>query len=131
MLLVINMARIPMDREEIKEARKIGMPEVIVNKMVEGIEPNEKEKEVIKRYGKVYVGAYKKENVWVKPQLRDFWAKRMRKYEVTVIFGGFRFDKHQINARDKKSARKKTKNQYKKKFQKDVSISSIVELGYV
>jgi len=67
----IDMARIPMDEKELREARRVGVPERIVGKMAVGIEPNEKEKEIIKKLGKVYVEAHKKDGRWVKPQLRE------------------------------------------------------------
>jgi len=68
---MIDMARIPMDWKELQEARRVGVPESIVGKMAIGIEPSEKEKEIINKLGKVYVEAHKKDGKWVKPQLRD------------------------------------------------------------
>lgn len=65
------MAKIPMCWKELQEARRVGIPESIIGKMVIGIEPNEKEKEIINKLGKVYVEAHKKNGKWVKPQLRD------------------------------------------------------------
>jgi len=53
----------------------------------------------------------------------------VNRFEVVVVFGGYRFDRHYINAKDKSSVRKKAKNLYKKKFQKDVRISSICPVG--
>jgi len=67
----MDMARIPMDWKELREARRIGVPESIIGKMVIGIEPNEKEKEIINKLGKAYVEAHKKNGKWVKPFLRD------------------------------------------------------------
>jgi len=67
----IDMAIIPMSFKELREGRRVGIPESIIGKMAIGIEPNEREKEIIKNFGKVYVEAHKKDGKWVKPQLRD------------------------------------------------------------
>jgi len=61
-----------MSEKEIAEARRARIPEQIISKMAQGIEPSEREKEIIKKLGKVYVEAHKKNGKWVKPQLRDF-----------------------------------------------------------
>ena len=65
------MAGIPMEYKELREARKIGVSGSVIGKMALGLEPNEKEKEVIRKLGKVYVEAHKKNGKWIKPQLRD------------------------------------------------------------
>jgi len=65
------MARIPMDWKELREGRRVGVPESIIGKMAVGIEPYEWEKEFIISKGKVYVEAHKKDGKWIKPQLRD------------------------------------------------------------
>ena len=52
----------------------------------------------------------------------------MNRYEVVAIFDEFRIDKSIIEAKDEKSARRKFKNQYKKKFRKVVSITKVYPL---
>jgi len=63
--------RMKMDSEEIWEVRDAGIPSFIVFGMAQGVELTEDEKEEIKRHGKVYVEAHKKDGKWVRPQLRD------------------------------------------------------------
>jgi len=60
-----------MEEKELREARIVGIPESIIGKMAIGIEPSEREKEIINKLGKVYVEAYKKDGKWIKPFLRD------------------------------------------------------------
>ncbi len=69
--VLIFMPRIPMDSKELREARRIGLPGSIIGKLTLGIEPTDGEKGIIKKLGKVYVEAHKKNGKWVKPQLRD------------------------------------------------------------
>ena len=75
------MARIPMNIKELREAYKIGIPDYIVGKMSIGIEPDFDEKILIRRKGKVYVEAHKREDKWVKPHLRDFTTEERSKLE--------------------------------------------------
>ena len=68
------MARIPMNKNEIREVEKLqrsGMPWDVAERMRGGFELSEREREVVRNFGKVYVESYKKEGKWVKPQLRD------------------------------------------------------------
>lgn len=60
-----------MDEKEIREARIVGIPEYIVGKMAQGIEPTEQEKDMINKYGKEYVSVHTREGKRVKPHLRD------------------------------------------------------------
>ncbi len=64
---------LPMAWKELEEGRRLGIPEGIIGKMGQGIEPTEQEKEIIKRLGKVYVLGHAKYRgkIRVKPQLRD------------------------------------------------------------
>jgi len=68
---VIDVVIIPMSFKELSEGRRVGIPESIIGKMALGIEPSDREKEIINKLGKVYVEAHKKDGKWVKPQLRD------------------------------------------------------------
>jgi len=65
------VVRIPMEQREIMEARRAQIPDNIVGKMAQGYEISEKEKEIVRSKGKVYVEAYRKDGTWVKPQLRS------------------------------------------------------------
>jgi len=60
-----------MSEKELREARDVRIPECIVGKLGQGIEPTEEEKNIIKQCGKVYVESHKKDDKWVKPHLRD------------------------------------------------------------
>jgi len=51
---------IPMSEKELREARKSGVPNSIIEKMTRGIELSEWEKEVVKIHYKTYVKAHKK-----------------------------------------------------------------------
>jgi len=62
---------IPMIEKQLREARRVGIPEPIVGVMAQGFELSQIQKDVVNRYGKVYVSAYRKDGIWVKPQLRD------------------------------------------------------------
>ncbi len=67
------MARtIPMEWKELQEARRVGIPESIIGKLGQGIEPSEKEKNIINKYGKEYVSVHTREGNRIKPHLRDF-----------------------------------------------------------
>ena len=122
------MPRIPMSKKEIDEARKNYLPENLISKFEQGIEPTDGEKIYLKKRLLLYVSAHKRDGEWVSPQIRKF-TNRKRKYEATVLFGGYRFDKHVVEAGDKKSARKKVKNKYKKQYQRDVDITSLTIYG--
>jgi len=63
--------QISMSEKEIREARRVGIPENIISKMDRGIGLYEHEKAIVKQYGKVYVAGYMKEGVRVRPQLRN------------------------------------------------------------
>ena len=45
----------------------------------------------------------------------------MNTYEITALFDAWRIDHEVINAKDEKSAKKKFKGMYKKKYQKCLS----------
>jgi len=62
-----------MSEKEIAEGRRAGIPENIMGKIVWGMQLEEKEKEIVKSRGKVYVLGHTKERgmIKVKPQLRD------------------------------------------------------------
>jgi len=66
-------ATIPMSEKEIREARRANIPEFIIGKMMQGFGLTENEKEILKRKGKVYVRAFKKDRGQrvIKPQIRD------------------------------------------------------------
>ena len=68
---MVMVMKFSMEWKEIKEAIDAGIPNSIIGKFSQGIEPNEKEKGIINKLGKVYVEAHKKDGVWIKPQLRD------------------------------------------------------------
>lgn len=70
-MIGMKRERIPMNWKELREARKVGIPENIIGKMIPGYELSEKEKEVVKAKGKVYVLAHFKDGRWIKQQLRD------------------------------------------------------------
>jgi len=72
------MARIPMDQKELREGRRVGIPESIIGKMGQGIEPTEEEKDVINKYGKEYVSMHTRDGKRVKPHLRDLPGGRGR-----------------------------------------------------
>jgi len=89
---------LPMDWKELMEARRIGVPQSIIGKMIIGEEPSEREKEIINKLGKVYVESYKKNGKWVKPQLRDLpegssKVKRKRNKEKEIIFSDEEIEK--------------------------------------
>ena len=63
---------IPMTTKELQEARRLGIPSEIISKLSLGVEPSESEKQIIKTYGKEYVGAHERGGKWIKPHLRDY-----------------------------------------------------------
>lgn len=66
------MARtLQMDQKELREARIVGIPEQIIGKLAQGIEPSEREKNIINKYGKEYVSVHSRNGVRVRPHLRD------------------------------------------------------------
>lgn len=62
-----------MSQHEIAEGRRAGIPEYLLGKMIYGLDLTEREKEVVKGRGKVYVLGYRKYGgrTTVDPQLRD------------------------------------------------------------
>lgn len=62
---------IPMEWKELEEGRNVGIPESIIGKMGQGIEPTEKEKDIINQHSKEYVTTHDREGKRVKPHLRD------------------------------------------------------------
>jgi len=69
-----NMAiRLRMDLKEVAEARRAQIPENIIGKMINGLELSDKEKDIVKSRGKVYVLAHTKERgkIKINPQLRN------------------------------------------------------------
>lgn len=69
-----------MPEKEIREARTAMIPENIIAKMSIGSELSENEKMIVRKHGKVYVPAHKKNNVViVRPQLRKLSHKRGNK----------------------------------------------------
>lgn len=69
---MVDMA-IMMSSKEIAEGRRVGIPEYLLGKMIYGMDLSEREKEVVKGRGKVYVLGHRKYNgrTVVNPQLRD------------------------------------------------------------
>jgi len=69
----MSTIRLRMDLKEVYEARRAGIPEEIIGKMINGLELTEKEKEIVNEHGKVYVLAHTKERgkVKINPQLRN------------------------------------------------------------
>jgi len=67
-----------MEQKEIDEARRVMIPEYIVGKMIWGHKLNESEKEIVRRFGKVYVEAHKKDDKWVKQHLRNLPKSLLR-----------------------------------------------------
>ena len=65
--------RLNMDKKEIAEGYRAGIPEPIMAKMIQGMELNEREKEFVRSRGKAYVLGHTKERgtIKIKPQLRD------------------------------------------------------------
>jgi len=69
---VIDMARtLRMDEKELREARIVGIPEYIVGKFSQGVEPTEIEKDMINKYGKEYVSVHTRDGKRVRPHLRN------------------------------------------------------------
>jgi len=62
-----------MDYKEIVEGRRVGIPENIMGKMIQGYGLTESEKNVVNKHGKVYVVGHTKERgiIMIKPQLRN------------------------------------------------------------
>jgi len=62
-----------MNNKEITEARRVQIPDFIIGKMAQGYELNEKEKNIVKSKGKVYVLGHATYNgmIKIKPQLRS------------------------------------------------------------
>ena len=77
--------RIQMPEKEIAEGRRAGIPEEIIAKISQGLELSGREKKIVRSHGKVYIPAFRKVNMIVRPQLRDLPYKRGRspKYIVT------------------------------------------------
>ena len=46
---------------------------------------------------------------------------RWRLYDTVCLFAGYRIDKHTVKARSDKEAKNKTRNQYKKKYRREVT----------
>lgn len=65
-----------MSNEEIREARRVGIPPALLVKIINGWKLPSEEMEEIRGYGKVYVPPYKREGVVVRPQLRDLPKRR-------------------------------------------------------
>lgn len=76
-----------MDWKELREARRAGIPESIIGKMIPGYELSEREKELVKGKGKVYVLAHVKDGRWIKQQLRDLPGGRRK--VITDPFTGY------------------------------------------
>jgi len=72
-----NPIRVQMPEKEIREARQARIPEEIITKMSQGLKLSERDKKIVRDHGKVYVPAFRKNNVLtVRPQLRDLPYKR-------------------------------------------------------
>ncbi len=68
-----NTIKLRMAYKEIVEARRVQIPDNLIGKMSQGFELSDKEKEIVRSKGKVYVLAHTKESgqTLVRPQLRD------------------------------------------------------------
>lgn len=62
---------IPMSNKELGEARRVRIPESIIGKMAMGYVLTDRERDVVKSKGKVYVEAYRKDGKWIQSQLRN------------------------------------------------------------
>jgi len=76
-----------MSEKEVMEGRRAGIPESILGKMIQGYEITDKEKEVIRSKGKVYVLGYTKARgqIRIKPQLRNLYRYRREQLMVEII----------------------------------------------
>lgn len=68
---------LPMEYKELQEARNLGIPEYIIVKLANGVEPSEQDKDVINRHGKEYVSVHNREGKRVKPHLRSLNGGRV------------------------------------------------------
>lgn len=90
---------IPMSAKEVDEARRFGIPEQIIGKMVQGLELSEREKDIVRDHGKVYVRAFKKHEgkTVIKPQIRNIPGsgthKKVKGHTVHIhpMMGGYYF----------------------------------------
>lgn len=65
------MARIPMSRKEVEEGYRAGIPYQIMGRISQGFEIADRDKEIVRQHGKVYVESHKRDGKWIKPQLRN------------------------------------------------------------
>jgi len=76
--MVMVFARTSMTGKEMYEGYKADIPSEIMEKMGSGFTLTDKEREIVRDHGKVYVLSYikRKEGELIKPQLRDLPSKR-------------------------------------------------------
>jgi len=74
-------ARTSMTSKEMYEGYKANIPSEIMEKMGSGFVLTDKEREIVRQHGKVYVLGYikRKDDVLIKPQLRDLPKKAKSK----------------------------------------------------
>jgi len=90
-----ELIRLNMSEKEIREARRVGIPERIIQKMVREGDLSEREREIVREHGKVFVPGYMKGNTLVRPQLRNLskrretkrlTAREQRQYKLMLTF---------------------------------------------